>query len=392
MPMQGVEISHFNAALKAGLIAYYDLLHMKIEEALRPISAYGKKDTLGMDSGPEITICEELAHYDSGAAVITEEIGSRLSFSYSDLLRFMKHITVFIIDPTDRSNQLKAFLRLFTNKKMEIGEIIRNPETIKKWEKSCGSPAAITGATSAISCVRKGLPIFTVIINYITQQLMISCAAGNRILDLPESRPDKMIDLDFILKNGKSFSFPIINSRLNNQDNMQKFVTFLGDTGKAGYEENFVASGFIPKEEMNKFIHYGKPGGPSRALYLSSLQPKKKPVGFVLANGEKIGEWIHWLTFLRFAKSDTDDSQPALVLYEISQNNPWTKEGILMSTPPNYSIFKEHNGLFYIDTNQLLQMPNPSKLRGTLMLANKDNRWAKRYSRQLGYREIVFDK
>lgn len=75
--MQGVEISHLNAAITAALKAYYDFRHSTVDDALRPIAAYGKKDTLGMDAGPEIIICEELKRYDAGAVVITEEIGSK---------------------------------------------------------------------------------------------------------------------------------------------------------------------------------------------------------------------------------------------------------------------------------------------------------------------------
>ena len=113
--MQGVEVSHLNAALTAVLKAYYDFKHSTVEDALRPIAAYGKKDTLGMDAGSEIIICEELERYDAGAVVITEEIGSkktRLSdtFHPNDPQTFR---TVFISDPTDRSNQLKIFLGKF---------------------------------------------------------------------------------------------------------------------------------------------------------------------------------------------------------------------------------------------------------------------------------------
>ena len=169
--MQGVEISHLNAAISAALKAYYDFKHSTVEDALRPIAAYGKKDTLGMDAGPEITICEELKRYDAGAVVITEEIGSKgtkLSdtFRPNDPETFR---TVFISDPTDRSNQLKIFLFKF-HKEKRIGDILKNPINKKIWEKAFSAPASITGATSAISCIRRGVPIFTVIVNYITQE------------------------------------------------------------------------------------------------------------------------------------------------------------------------------------------------------------------------------
>lgn len=385
--MQGVEISHLNAAMTAALKAYYDFRHSTVEDALRTIAAYGKRDTLGMDAGPEIIICEELKRYDAGAVVITEEIGSRgarLSdtFRPNDPQTFR---TVFISDPTDRSNQLKAFLGQFSPRE-RIGDIFDDQSSKEKWEKEYGAPVSITGATSAISCIRRGVPIFTIIVNYIARELVVSCAAGNRILKLPDERPDS-VDLRYVREKGCPLSFPCIDGEMKS---MQRFVTFLGDAGKTGYRENFLDSGLIGDDQIPEFIHYDKPGGPSRVLYLSSLEPHSMPIGFILANGEKIGEWIHWLSFVQFARSMSDDSQPALILYEIFQGRPWTKEGVLMSTPPNYSIFREYGGRLFIDTSWLLRMPNPSQLRSTLIVAPYDNRWAVRLSSQSGYRQIGF--
>ena len=175
--MQGVEISHLNVAISAALKAYYDFRHSTVDDALRPVAAYGSKktkDTLGMDAGPEITICEELGRYDAGAVVVTEEIGSRGkqvsdTFRPNDPQTFR---TVFICDPTDRSNQLKEFLNSFP-RNAKIGEILGDTESVKKWEEKFDFPVSITGATSAISCVRRGVPIFAVIVNYITQELIV---------------------------------------------------------------------------------------------------------------------------------------------------------------------------------------------------------------------------
>jgi hypothetical protein len=386
-PMQGVERSHVNAAISAALKAYYDFRHSTVEDALRPIATYGKKDTLGMDAGPEITICAELGRYDNGAVVVTEEIGSKGGcfndpFRPNDPQSFR---TVFISDPTDRSNQLKAFLSEFP-KENKIGDILGDPNALAKWEEKFSGPVSISGATSAISCVRRGIPIFAVIVNYLTQELIVSCAAGNRILVLPKERPD-LVDLEYVRMNGKLITFPGLDGEMKS---MRNFVTFLGDAGKVGYKENFKDSGLVDEAEMETLLHYGKPGGPSRILYLSSLQPRTKPIGFVLANGEKIGEWIHWLPFVQFARSQTDESQPALMLYEVFQDRPWTKDGVLMSTPPNYSVFRESEGRLYIDTSWLLRMPNPSQLRSTLIIAPYDNRWAMKTSSQSGYRSIRF--
>ncbi|MDD5068232.1 MAG: hypothetical protein PHS53_04270 [Candidatus Pacebacteria bacterium] len=388
VPMQGVEVAHLNAAIKAGLKATYDFWNSTVEEALRPVSKYGKKDTLGMDAGPEITICEALAQYDSGGVVVTEEIGSREEKHREDLFRVGNpntFRTVWVSDPTDRSNQLKLFLN-GGPKDRRIGDILNEADSIKRWENDFGSPAVITGACSAISCIRRGVPIFSVIVNYITRHLVVSCAAGNRILVLPPERPE-LVDLQYVRERGELLDFPGIDG---DTESMRRFVTFLGDVGKVGYKENFDDSGLMGAEEMKKHLHYALPGGPARVLYLSSLQPKDKRIGFILANGEKIGEWAHWLSFLQFAKSQTDESQPALRLYEVYQDRPWTKEGILMSTPPNYSIFREHDSEMHMDIGQLLTMSNPSQFRSTLIMSPYDNRWAVRSGSQSGYRGIRF--
>lgn len=386
--MQGVETAHLNASIEAVLKGYYDLGHSTVEEALRKTSTYGKKDTLGMDAGPEITICEELRRHDLGSVVITEEIGTkgnRLNEPSrpNDPQTFR---TVFISDPTDRSNQLKEFLGNFS-KKMKIADILENPKNRKKWEEKNGEPASISGATSSISCVRRGIPIFSVIVNYVTQELFVSCAAGNRVLKLDGGSREK-IDLSYVQERGQILTFPGMGEE---REMTQKFVTFLGDTGKIGYLENFLDSGFMGKDKMDECLHYGKPGGPSRVLYLSSLLPRENRIGFILANGEKIGEWIHWLSFVQYARSQDDESQPALVLFEVKQERPWTKDGVLMSTPPNYSVFRQYGDKLYIDTNWLLRMNNPSQYRSTLILAPHDNRWTMGYSHQSGYRLVRFD-
>ncbi len=386
--MQGVETSHLNAAIAAVLKAYYDFRKSTVEDALRPIATYGKPDTLGMDAGPEITICEELGRYDAGAVVITEEIGSKGASRFSDPFRPndpQSFRTVFISDPTDRSNQLREFLTGFP-KEVEISSIFGSKEATDQWEAKFGSPAAITGATSAISCIRRGVPIFSVIVNYITQEMMVSCATGNRAVKLPDERPEG-IDLGYVLAKGEVILFPGIEREV---ESMKRFVTFLGDAGKAGYRENFLESDLMSAEQMETFLHYNKPGGPSRILYLSTMQPHATPIGFILANGEKVGEWIHWLPYIQFAHSQYDDSQPALVLYEVFREKPRMKEGILMSTSPNYSIFREYGGKFCVDTNLLLRMSNPSKMRSTIIIAPFDNRWAVRLSSQSGYRPIRF--
>ena len=167
-------------------------------------------------------------------------------------------------------------------------------------------------------------------------------------------------------------------------------MTFLG---KQAYRENLLDSKLIRESDLAKDLYYDKPGGPSRVLYLSELQPETSPIGFIVANGEKIGKWIHWFTFCRFAISTNDLRNPALQAYEVSEDRPWTKDGILMSPSPAYSIFKVVDGdrkKVLVDVDRLEAFPNPSRYRGMLLVAISSNQWVVRLVKQYGHRAIDF--
>jgi hypothetical protein len=379
--MQGIEKSHCEAVIIAILNAAYALWHSTVESALRPISKYGKTDTLGMDAVPEITIIKTLQEYDARSIVITEETGFKelIHLSNSDDENYFR--TVFISDPTDRSSQIKKTLEAVTDKQQTVAQAMASSEFREAWDRQkFSSPLDIAGGTSAVTCVRRGVPIFSVIVNYITRKLFLACSAGCYSLAIESDRPT--LNLETILTRGEKVFF----NNLATDDCMMKFVTFMG---KSGYKDNFIDSKFMTKEDMVKNLHYDLPGGPSRALYLSELQTEK--IGFVLANGEKITEWIHWLPYLRFARQKHDQGEAALRLFEIYQDRPWTKEGILMSTPPAYSIFKPvGDNKMVININRFNSFLNPSQIRSTLILTSADNIWATRVVNQYGYRQIEF--
>ncbi|MFA6306549.1 MAG: hypothetical protein WCV70_01510 [Patescibacteria group bacterium] len=384
--MQGVEKSHCNAAIRAVLAAARALWQSTVEEALRPILKYGKSDTLGMDAMPEITIIETLRDYDRFSVVITEEIGEsekgKLK-NYNDYNDHRRFRTLFISDPTDRSAQIKESLEKEEDRSRTVLSVIKDPQFQEKWEKNFGKPVWVTGGSSAITCVRRGIPIFSVIVNYINRQLFLACSAGCYVIDLPDDMSE--INLDKILITGEKIFF----SDTSSHGQMKRFATFMG---KRGYEENFIESGFMDENDIKENLFYKFPGGPSRVLYLSISQSKDLPIGFVLANGEKITEWIHWLPYVRFARKEYDQGEPALRLFEIYQDRPCTKEGILMSTPPAYSIFKpvDNDGRMVINVGQFSSFQDPSQIRSTLILAPADNQWTNRVVNQYGFRPIEF--
>lgn len=170
----------------------------------------------------------------------------------------------------------------------------------------------------------------------------------------------------------------------------KRFVTFLD---KQVYRQNLLDSKLVRESDLATDLHYGKAGGPSRVLYLSELQPEECPIGFIVVNGEKIGEWIHWFAFCRFAVSPNDLHRTALRIYEVSEDRPSTKDGILMSPSPPYSIFKVLDGdhrKVIVDVDRLEAFPNPSQYRGMLLVASSSNQWAIRLVKQYGHRAIDF--
>jgi len=377
--MLNIEEVHCTVAITAVLEANLSLMHATIEESLQSTPRYGKTDTLGLDAIPESIIANSLRNFDPGAVLITEESdASFLSYRFSFPTY---HPTFYLSDPTDRSSQLRDFLFDHDPNK-RVGDVILDPDARNQWEEKFGSPASISGATSAITCIRHGTPISSAIVNFITQELFVALRAGAFRLRLPpfEELESSQITLNYIRTNGQPIFFRDLERMGPRRiERMRYFVTFLGGPGKVGYAENFRDSGLIPPHDCQTHLRYKQPGGPTRPLYLSTMQPEDQPVGFILANGEKIGEWVHWLPFVRFGKTESDPARLGLSLYEIYQERPWTKDGILMSTPPPYSIFSkstEHTKNFVIDVEKLRSFPNPSRIRSTLLVAPISNTWA----------------
>jgi hypothetical protein len=380
--MQGVERAHCNAAIQAVLAAATALWNSTVEEALRHVLRYGKSDTLGLDAMSEITIVEQLLGYDAFSVVITEETGGRhaVRLEPNDWRRSK---SIFISDPTDRSAQLKGMLEGVDDRTRRVIDVLSDVNSRRLWEEKFGGPAEITGSTSAITCIRRGVPIFAVIVNHLTRELFVSCSAGNFVLSLPDNVSG--VDLDYVRDRGRKLFFRGVDSA-----NERRFVTFMG---KSGYRENFMDSGFMTEAEMCQCLFYNLPGGPARVFYLSALQPPTAPIGFILANGEKVSEWVHWLPFVRFAREENDQEGPALRLFEVCQDRPWTKDGVLMSTPPAYSLFApvgEGDRGMVVSVGRFADFPNPCRFRSTLVVAPVNNRWATRVVNQYGFRPIKF--
>lgn len=387
--MTGVEIAHCNAMIDAVLTGYYELCATTVGVACAPTRTFGKKDTLNLDAIPEHDISKQLQKFDSHAIVITEEAGARERFRYNDLRDPKRFRTIFICDPTDNSKGLQMFLEGHKECR-RVQDVLTQESAISEWEKLYGAPTAITGASSAITCLMHGVPICSVMVNYISRELFVACSAGIFRMNLPDAFVDMTFEL--ICKRGEQLYF----SATDRHDflEMTRFVTFMG---KPGYRENLIESKIIPDADLEQSLYCGRSeaAGPMRALYLSELQANTGPrIGFILANGEKIGEWIHWLPFVRFARTRLDNSGHALLLFEICHERPFTKDGILMAAPPAYSIFRpseEKSAYMVIDVGKFADYSNPSKVRASLIVTSCENIWATGVVERCGYRPITFE-
>jgi hypothetical protein len=382
--MLGIERAYGDAAIRAVLHANRNLMQATVEDALTRSLRYGKPDTLNLDAISEISIGNQILHYDQHSILITEERSDWPSLHANVSPDPRSFRTFFISDPTDRSSQFAQFLDGTGNKKVRVIDVMRDPESKARWEKDFSSPASITGPFSAITCIRRGMPILTVLVNYLTQEMFLACSAGIFQVQIDHAaKLRQMPTVSDVTHGGQRLVF---GNAVEQYQGLKRFVTFLG---KEGYRENFLDSQIMSAEELDESISYNLPGGPSRVLYLSDILPAQEAVGFVLANGEKIGEWIHWLPFIRFARSPNDLAEPILNIFEIWHPRPHTKEGILMSTSPNYSIFRQvSSGHMVIDVPMFQRFSHPSRIRSTLLVCANSNDWAQQVVQRHGYRRI----
>lgn len=395
--MYEIEAIHCDAAIRAVLRANIMLLDATPAEALETRETYGKPDTLGLDVIPEISIAASLRDFDSRAVLVTEEAEPPDLKPFFSLTGDVQHQpTVYVSDPTDRSFQLEQFLRR-QDPTTRIGDIVASTEAINGWEEAFGKPASITGAFSAVTCLRFGVPICSVLLNFITQQLFVACKIGVFMYDLPPCAELDLrsITLQLLSSKNRVLHFRRFGASPSDVRHMKNFVTFL-DTEL--YKRNFKGSYILSDVDnsLSDYLLYTSPGGPSRPLYLSSIGPDDPPIGFILANGEKIIEWIHWLPFLRFGRAQGAPQDQALALYEIAEERPLTRDGVLMSTSRPYSLFKQVDvspsggELVVVNIDRFRDFLYPSRIRSTMVLAPLSNAWVSAVLEGQRHRRIEF--
>lgn len=386
--MQGIERTYCDVCINALVGAWRELLESSCAETLRKVR-YGKGDTFGLDAIPEITISDRLKNFDQHAILITEELDDQAHRRWPTDSDPVKQPLMFFCDPTDRSIQFERFLQKFSDRDptAKVGDMLAACDPEKTWEEMFEAPAKITAPTTAITCVRKGEVVFSVIIGYVTGLIYVITDVGVFSYKLKKfSDPsNENIDLSEIAHKGRALAFRSVKELGYTPDDCKHFVTFLG---KEGYRENLKDS-MLFEEDANKisYVHHRNPPGPTRPLYLSEFQRNNGPIGFILSNGEKIGEWMHWLSFVKYARNENGDR--ALRAFEISLERPWTKNGMLMSTPPAHSIFCRSAQTSYLDISRLRNFERPSQFRCMMVVARYDNERIIHVLQQHLYREVT---
>lgn len=324
--------------------AYDDINSLRCGYAIELVHS-GKSDTYGLDEVTEEVIKHCIDGYDPNIVLVTEETGKM----YHGGKGLEPTQTVLIADPTDRSIKLKEFLEKRiaeddSNRNKYVNEVIAG--SVDLWEKEFGH-ATLSGAFGSIAAVRNGRILFNVMINYVTGDVFVSSPLGNKQGGLRDP-----------MENYTSIEFP-------SQTRSDRYSTFLG---KKGYAENLQKCGLDLKPEncTDPWI-----GGPARILQLSTISPKD--VGFILSNGEKIGEWVGWLAWAKYARKPTDPDERSLSVYRIFFEDPKTRELVLVAPAPHYSIFRDEDGETRINLDRMFQLEDPSHYRETLVVIPVNN-------------------
>lgn len=359
--MKGIERQYFRECIEALCRARSALINLSCEEAISK-STYGKGDSLYLDAVPEVEIIKALCEdFDPYLPLITEEIGSSVK------LKGTEDEVVYFSDPMDRSKVLADFLSKHNGK---VGTIFSQESAVKDWENTNGGDVELSGPYGSITAIRHDYILFNVMINYISGKIYVASDAAVGRISMSDIFEDNEQNILKRTRDILSILQPIAFG--DGKIEPKKVVTFC--LGKK-YEDNLIGSkifGNLSIEQIHKdYLEYSNPGGPARILYLQS--PLR--CSFVVSNGEKIGEWLGWLAYVKY-------SPRKLRAYEISFDSTWLRDQILMAPGPAYSILvndiQEDKGLPYVkvklNMSKLKFLENPSRYRSTLLICPESNR------------------
>lgn len=361
--MVGLERQYLRECVKALVKARDALLSLDCERAIANVQ-YGKPDTLGLDAAPEAALIRSLCdEFDPHLPFVTEETGHDVR------LRGTEEEVVCFSDPMDRSKVLAHFLAQRTGR---LADLFSSQDIVPDWERTCGGDIEITGPYGSITATRHHHILFNVMINYITGQLYVACDAVNGTLHLRDAFEDdehkRLKRTGDFIQSLTPVAFP--EHRTWQDEQGLRFVAYCMGSK---YEDNLLASDVARLKTMTEIrkqrLIYDKPGGPARVLYLS-----KSDVGFILSNGEKIGEWIGWLAWVAH-------SAGKLRAYEISFDSSWTRDEVLMAPGQAYTVLGDEvlpdrgrrSKFVQLNLQKLRFLRNPSQYRSTILVCPASN-------------------
>jgi hypothetical protein len=359
--MEGIERAYLSATIRALLSANQNLGLLPCYKALQSVP-FGKSDTLELDSTPENTIKKMLTEFfDKRLVLITEEAGKS-----ADLVGTYNEVVCFS-DPMDGSKVLADFLNSdVDDKSIRLKDVFNDPKYQQAWAQKHRDPASINGCSGSVTAVKEGNVLFNVLVNYITQEIFVACQEGIRYQKIAQLLPSQEewenLPFDKWMREWPEVKFP-----KPGPESQETFVTYLR---KPVYQRNFMQTNLVSAvDEAQK--DFAAPG-PARVLYLSDLIDP--PVGFILSNGEKIGEFLGYLAYARFAERGRD---PILNVYELAFDSPETIDKVLLAPGEHYSLFetfkRDGQDLTRINIEKLRYFKNPSHYRGTILVVHKQN-------------------
>ncbi len=329
----GLHVAYLAVALKALWRARDAISRLTPTEALEP--AFGKGDSTRVDVMAEHSIVATLSAFDNRACILSEERGV--------VCPVPRHaeILTWCTDPLDRSRVLHELLR--GTRAPTLGDLFVSPEYTLR---------GASAASGAIAAVAHGEVLFSCILDYGTGHLYV--AFPELVVSCPVAQartPEELV----------AHASPLVLAE--GDENACGVVTFLGDSKEARHAQRkrvFSAlSGSawpVPRGEN------ATPGGPGRILYLCDDVGINggDVAGVVMASGERLGEWVHWLPFVTHSRG-------VLAAYEL-----WCSEfhaDVLLAPPRGYSVIvgASPTGV-QIDIPRLMALPAPHHYRAGLAI------------------------
>lgn len=361
--MTGLERQYLRECVKALARAREALLSLDCVRAASQVR-YGKSDTLALDAVPEAALIRSLCEdFDPHLPFVTEETGQDV------LLRGTEEEVVCFCDPMDRSKVLGRFL---SGKQGTVQSVFADRETPPEWEAKCGGNIELTGAYGSITATRHHHVLFNVMLNYVTGRFYIACDVAAGQIDLADA-------FDDVAGNRLKRTQDLIDALSPVRFSQPKFRTrgeglrFVAYCKSKEYEDNLLSSDVAQLRDIGEIkkerLIFDEPGGPARILYL-----RDGSLGFILANGEKIGEWMGWLAWVAHSKG-------ALRAYEITFDSSWTRDQILMAPGQAYTVLGDNvrhdRGrrwkMVQLNLLKLRFLRNPSQYRSTLLVCPSTN-------------------